>query len=63
MDSGNLVRDGLELLIVVAIGGTLVSAVKKLRRGEIEVVRCSACERPTSRGYARCKHCGVPQPR
>jgi len=52
----------LEVLIVVAVGGTLWSAIGRLRRGEVRVYRCIACERPTSRGYPRCKHCGVEQP-
>ena len=59
---GNLLRDALELLIVVAVGGMLVAAVRRLRHGEIRVYRCVACDRPTSRGYPRCKHCGVEQP-
>ncbi|MDQ4132845.1 MAG: hypothetical protein M3179_06465 [Actinomycetota bacterium] len=54
-----LVRDGIELLLVVAVGGMLVSALLRLRRGEIRVVRCRACGRPTSRAYPNCKHCGV----
>jgi uncharacterized OB-fold protein len=58
---GNLVRDVLELAIVVAVGGMLVSAVRRLRRGEISVYRCGACGRPTSRAYPRCRHCGAPQ--
>ena len=62
MDPGNLVRDVLELAVAVAVGGMLVSAVRRIRRGEVQVVRCVACDRPTSRGYPRCKHCGVPQP-
>ena len=57
-----VVRDALEVAIVVAIGGLLFAAVGRLRRGEIRVYRCVACERPTSRGYPRCKHCGVEQP-
>jgi predicted amidophosphoribosyltransferase len=40
----------------------LVSAVRKLRAGQIQVVRCTACDRPTSRAYPRCKHCGAPLP-
>lgn len=55
-------RDGLELLIVVAVGGMVVSAIRRLRRGEIEVYRCAACDRPTSRAYGVCRHCGAPQP-
>ncbi len=57
-----LLRDALELAMAIAVGGMLVSAVRRLRRGEIKVYRCVDCERPTSRGYPRCKHCGVAQP-
>jgi hypothetical protein len=57
-----LVRDGLEILIVVAIGGMVVSAVLRLRRGQIRVYRCWSCGRPTSRAFPRCKHCGVDLP-
>jgi uncharacterized OB-fold protein len=55
----HLVRDGLELLFVVAVGGMLVSAIRKLRAGQITVMQCRACGRPTSRAYPRCKHCGA----
>ena len=58
----NLVRDGIELLIVVAIGGLLWSTIGRLRRGEVEVYRCVACDRPTSRAYEMCRHCGAVQP-
>lgn len=58
----DLVRDGLEVLIVIAVGGLLVGAIGRLRRGEIRVYRCYSCERPTSRAYPRCKHCGLEQP-
>jgi hypothetical protein len=57
-----VVRDGIEVLLVVAVGGILWSAVGRLRRGEVEVYRCVACDRPTSRAYSVCKHCGAPQP-
>jgi len=59
---GISLRTALEVLIVVAIGGMLLAAVGRLRRGEVRVYRCIACGRPTSRGYPRCKHCGVEQP-
>jgi hypothetical protein len=62
MNGDTLVRDGLELLFVVAVGGILWSSVKRLRRGEITPYLCVACERPTSRAYPRCKHCDVEQP-
>ena len=62
MDSNLFVRDALEVVIVVAVGGMLVSAVRKLRRGEIEVYRCPSCDRPTTRANGICKHCGTPLP-
>jgi hypothetical protein len=45
--------------MVVAVGGMLWSAARKLRSGQIEVFRCTECHRPTSRAYPRCTHCGV----
>jgi uncharacterized OB-fold protein len=58
----NAIRDAFEALFVVAAGGMLWSAVGKLRRGEIKVVRCASCGRPCSNAYATCKHCGAPRP-
>jgi hypothetical protein len=58
----NAVRDLLEVALLVGLGGMFVSAVRRIRRGQIEVVRCVSCGRPTSRAYPNCKHCGVPQP-
>jgi uncharacterized OB-fold protein len=57
-----VLRDLLEALFVVAVGGMLWSAVGRLRRGEIPVVRCGACGRPCSNAYGVCKHCGAPRP-
>jgi hypothetical protein len=54
-----LVRDALELLLVIAVGGILWSAIGRMRRGEVTVVRCSACDRAVSRAYERCGHCGA----
>jgi hypothetical protein len=62
VDGNTVVRDGLEVLIVVAVGGMLVSAVQRLRRGEIAVYRCPACDRPTTRANGICKHCGADLP-
>jgi predicted amidophosphoribosyltransferase len=62
VDGNLLVRDALEAVIVIAVGGMLVSAVQRLRRGEIEVYRCVACDRPTTRANGICKHCGRPLP-
>ena len=45
--------------MVVALGGMAWSAVRRLRRGQIPVVRCEACGRPTSRAYDRCPACGA----
>jgi hypothetical protein len=59
MSGENLVRDLLELLIVIAIGGMLVSAVQRLRRGEIRAFVCPSCGRPTTRANGICKHCGA----
>jgi uncharacterized OB-fold protein len=55
----HLVRDLIEIAILVAVVGMLVSAVRRVRRGQVAVVRCDACGRPTSRAYPRCKHCGA----
>jgi predicted amidophosphoribosyltransferase len=59
----NGVRDGIEVLIVVGVGGLLWQTIGRLRRREIAVNRCAACDRPTSRAYPMCRHCGAPQPR
>jgi len=58
----DLVNDGLELLIVVAIGGMLWAAVGRLRRRQVTVPRCPACDRPVSHAYPRCPDCGEPTP-
>ncbi len=55
-----LVRDLAEGLMVVAVGGTLWSAVARLRRGQVAAVRCAACDRTTSRAYPSCTRCGAP---
>ena len=62
MDGDLLVRDLLEVLIVVAVGGMLVSAVRRLRRGEIRAYVCPSCGRPTTRANGICKHCGANLP-
>jgi uncharacterized OB-fold protein len=53
------VRDALEVLIVLAVGGILWSAIARLRRGQVTVTRCGECGRPASRVYATCPHCGA----
>jgi uncharacterized OB-fold protein len=55
-----LLRDGFEVLVVVAVGGMLVSALRRLRRGEIVAYVCPACGRPTTRANGTCRHCGAP---
>ncbi|MCA1707890.1 MAG: hypothetical protein LC808_33290 [Actinobacteria bacterium] len=55
-----LVRDAAEVLLVVAVGGMLWSAVVRARRGEIRAVRCRACGRTASRAYPDCPRCGAP---
>jgi hypothetical protein len=62
VDADTFVRDLLEVLIVIAVGGMLFSAVRRLRRGEIDVFRCPSCERPTTRANGICKHCGATLP-
>ena len=54
-----LVRDALEVLLVVAVGGILWSAIGRMRRGEVLVIRCPSCGRTASRAYDRCHHCGA----
>ncbi|HEX2274288.1 MAG TPA: hypothetical protein VHG90_10490 [Acidimicrobiales bacterium] len=48
------------MLMVVAVGGMLWSAVARVRRREIEPVRCPGCGRTVSRAYPRCRHCQEP---
>jgi hypothetical protein len=60
VDGDLLVRDLLEVVIVVAVGGMLVSAVRALRRGQIKAFVCPSCGRPTTRANGSCKHCGAP---
>jgi uncharacterized OB-fold protein len=54
-----LVRDALEVMLVIAVGGILWSAIGRMRRGEVSVVRCPSCGRTTSRAYDACPHCGA----
>jgi len=62
VSSSHAVRDLFEFLFVIAAGGMVWSAVSRLRRGEIPVVRCEDCGRPTSNAYPVCTHCGAPRP-
>lgn len=54
--------DALEVLIVIALGGMLWAALGRVRRGQVMVVRCPGCDRPTSRAYDRCPRCGAARP-
>lgn len=56
-----LVRDGLEVAFVVAVGGMLWSSVRRIRAGQVTVYRCRRCGRPTSRAYPDCTRCGAPR--
>jgi len=56
-----LLRDGLELAVVVALGGMLWAAVRRVRAGAVVVPRCHSCGRPTSRAYPACTRCGAPR--
>ena len=62
MDGDDLVRHGLELSFVVAVGGMLAAVLRRWWAGRLPVTRCGACGRPTSRGYPRCRHCGAARP-
>lgn len=62
MPGDQLVRDALEVAVLVALGGMVWSAVRRLRAGRIAVYRCHACDRPTSRAYPGCRHCGEARP-
>ncbi len=59
MDPATPIRAALELLIVAAVGGMLISALGRLRRGQITPYRCRSCDRPTTRANPRCRHCGA----
>ncbi|MDA8196640.1 MAG: hypothetical protein M0019_05435 [Actinomycetota bacterium] len=56
----NIVRDLIELLFVVAIGGMVVSSIRRIKSASIRPYLCTVCQRPTARGYAKCRHCGAP---
>ncbi len=54
-----MVRNVAEILLVVAVGGMLWSAVARLRRGQVRPLLCPGCGRPVSRVYDACPHCGA----
>jgi predicted amidophosphoribosyltransferase len=53
-----MVRNAAEILITVAIGGMLFSALTRLRRGQASPRLCPGCGRTVSRVYAACPRCG-----
>jgi predicted amidophosphoribosyltransferase len=55
-----MVRNVAEILITVAIGGMLFSAVTRLRRGQAKPRLCPGCGRTVSRVYEACPRCGMP---
>ncbi len=55
-----MVRNVAEILITVAIGGMLVSALTRLRRGQANPRLCPGCGRTVSRVYDACPRCGMP---
>ena len=52
----------LEIVIALAVGGLLVSAIRLLRRGRIKPQRCRSCHKPLSRAYPGCRWCGTARP-
>lgn len=61
MNWENLIRDVIEVMMVVAVGGILWSSISRLRKGQVSVYQCTDCERPISRTYAACPKCGASQ--
>lgn len=53
-------RSLLEILVVVSVGGMVISAVRMLRRGQIRPTACGECGKPTSKAYPACRWCGTP---
>ena len=56
----SLVRDGAEVLMVVAVGGMVWAALTRLRRGQARPRLCPGCGRTVARIYDACPHCGHP---
>jgi uncharacterized OB-fold protein len=54
-----MVQAALDVLLVVAVGGMLVSAMARIRRGRVVVPTCPSCGRTVSRANPRCPHCGA----
>ena len=49
-----------EVLLAVAVGGMLLSALTRLRRGQVRPHLCPGCGRTVSRVYDACPRCGHP---
>jgi predicted amidophosphoribosyltransferase len=57
-----MVRNLSEILITVAVGGMLFSALARLRRGQVSARLCPGCGRTVARVYETCPRCGLPAP-
>jgi predicted amidophosphoribosyltransferase len=55
-----MVRNLTEILMTVAVGGMLFSALARLRRGQASPRLCPGCGRTVSRVYEACPRCGRP---
>ncbi len=53
-----MVRNVAEILLVIAVGGMLFSALTRLRRGQANPRLCPGCGRTVSRVYEACPRCG-----
>jgi len=53
-----MVRNVAELMLAVAVGGMLFSALTRLRRGQAIPRLCPGCGRTVSRVYEACPRCG-----
>ncbi|MGH9263644.1 MAG: hypothetical protein ACRD1D_03025 [Acidimicrobiales bacterium] len=49
-----------EVLLAVAVGGMLMSALARLHRGQVRPRLCPGCGRAVSRVYDACPRCGHP---
>jgi predicted RNA-binding Zn-ribbon protein involved in translation (DUF1610 family) len=49
----------LLVIMFVAAGAVAFSALKKVADRTIDTPQCPACGEITTRGYSRCRHCGV----
>ena len=56
----SLVRDGAEVLMIVAVGGMAWAALTRLRRGQARPCLCPGCGRTVARVYDACPRCGHP---